>query len=291
MHPLWGPIRKIYRAQHEIGALEEEINDFIKAGRYGVVVAERNPNTGKYALRAVTTSEAEPPLEWSIAVGEIAHNLRSALDHLACQLALTEHPPSEALFEKTSFPIYLYGPGSSKPAKKRWSETRRALEFISRRHRTILERLQPYSRRDRDRPGPIPSRVPSGGLNPLWLLHEINNADKHRLIQVTARIARGMTLIVRSCPPSFDIRDIQTRLGRRLVNGAYIGALDVVGGFEGVDMYLSLQPQVVFWDGCDAVKGLPVIPTLRSMLHEVFRIGVHLAAQFPPLEPPWGPPE
>jgi 8-oxo-dGTP pyrophosphatase MutT (NUDIX family) len=49
---------------------------------------------------------APPPLDWGVEIGEIAHNLRSALDGLVYQLAL---PTTKAPAGNAQFPIFLGG--------------------------------------------------------------------------------------------------------------------------------------------------------------------------------------
>jgi hypothetical protein len=289
-------MKKADRAKVHLKTLATEIQRLVKPDVHGIRVAERNPKTGKYALRVFTRREPVPPLRWSILIGEFAYNLRSALDHIACQLALGNNWPAAAiptLLEKTSFPIYLYSANRlSKPADKRWSTNKRPMAYMTPYQRALLERFQPYHRRNMKDDAPIWATAPTGRLHPLWLLHELNNADKHRLLQVTAAVASGLSLIVRSAPSTFRVKSINTRLGAKLINGAYVGAIDIDGDWEGVDMNFSVTQRVVFWDGCDAVKGLPVLRTLEAMFHTVaYEILVPLAKEFPPLDPPYGPPE
>jgi hypothetical protein len=293
MHPLWGSIKKVERAYEQFDALDAEIEAFVKTDLYGISVGERNPKTGNYPLRAITSSEVSPPLRWSVLIGEIAHNLRSALDHIACQLALTSYPASDALFHATSFPIFLHGPRSNLPPRYKWTDGKTALRYIKPRHRTVLQGFQPYSRRDRDRPWPYPTKIAEPRHHPLWQLHEINNADKHRLLQVTARVARGFSLFVTAAPPGFVFNGVKSKMGAPLKNGAYLGSLDIGGGsLDDVDMNLRLYPEVVFWDGCQTVKGLPVRATFERILFETkYRVLVPLAKEFPPMETPFGPPE
>jgi len=287
MHALFGPIKKVDRAQEQLKALDIEIEEFLKADRYGGVVAEFNRRTREHALRLVTTGDGTPPLRWSLDIGEIAFNLRSALDHIAIQLALSVpgQKATDALYEKTQFPICLHGPDSSKRKRWRWKNGMSYITYISRKHRAILQGMQPYSRRDRKRArfGPFRGRVPLGRKHPLWLLREVNNADKHRLLLVTARVVSGMSLIVTEAPKGFKIEHVTFKAGMELIHGAKIGSIRITGNPHDVRMKFGVSPEVVFASGCRAVKGLPVVGTLEAMHDEVDRVIRILAAQFPPL--------
>ncbi len=106
---------------------------------------------------------AEPPTQSGVIVGDFLHNLRSALDSLAWNLSTRQST-------STYFPIYLAKP-------KDFHETMG--EFISDAQNAI-EALQPYNDTD-----------PLG--NPLWLLHDMSIADKHRGVLATRSIAPNLT--------------------------------------------------------------------------------------------------
>lgn len=99
----------------------------------------------------------------SILVGEVIHNLRSALDYLVYALAWAD---SRKFQEKTQFPI----DDSPRVFKQRKEGKRSGLTGLNRSHIAEIERLQPYKRCD-------------------WTkrLRDLSNHDKHReLIKVTS---------------------------------------------------------------------------------------------------------
>jgi len=273
--PLDSPAAKFYRAQNQVGSLKEQFNSFVESQRYRVAIAERNPKTGKNALRVVAVKDDLLPSDWPLIIGEIAHNLRSALDHLACQLAALRWPNDPTVFEKASFPIRLYGPRSTvRPTRRRpaWNDKGRVSGLFCQRHLTMLKNLQPYLRKNGNR------------LSPLWLLHELNNADKHRAIQVARKTAGGMSLIITGDMRGFDITDPKSTYRRvPLKHGAKVGEATITGSPDGVQMRFHLEPKVVFWGGCEAVKGLPVVTALSDMLKQVHDVIMEFAPEFPPL--------
>jgi hypothetical protein len=66
--------------------LQGEVSSWIK-DQAPAVSQQGDPKTGWW-LWQLKTSGTSPPVRWSVVVGEIIHDLRSALDHLVCQLAI-----------------------------------------------------------------------------------------------------------------------------------------------------------------------------------------------------------
>lgn len=116
----------------------------------------------------------EPPLdEWAVLLGDVLHNLRSCLDHLAYQLALV-HEPEKPPPSGTEFPIFI-------EREKFRSEDRGGGRYKIRGLNPdvidAIEALQPYG----------------SAQHPLWVLQQMSNADKHRLgITYRAEIAHPL---------------------------------------------------------------------------------------------------
>lgn len=274
MLPLDGPRLKVRRAESEIQALREAENVFRKNSDYRVVMAEVNPKTGNDVYR-VRISSPPPSLEWGIHVGEIAHNLRSALDGLVYQLALlrTDTPATN-----TQFPIFLVGrtkrrkngriiPHFEAMRGKRGKKSmelgngRSMIRQLLPKHQALIERLQPYKRGRGDR------------NCPLWWLHEVNNADKHRLIQVVAA-KTGAGPFVGGLGDDFKY-PFSIRPGMILKDGAIFGEAP-----HGVHVNPKLIPLIAFWEGCPQVKGKAVANTLRIITEDVSKILEGFAPEF-----------
>ena len=173
MHPLDGPLAKVERGKRQIVALQDEVQRLIKRNPYFVAVAEPYGKAGYYNLR-VQGGLSQFPDEWGVLIGEIAHNLRSALDGLAWQLALLDCSKPHA---HTAFPICRVGRGERRRRDGRilptfWESGRPRLRSIKAKFWTRIESFQPYKGRNGRR------------YSPLWLLEELNIIDKHRLITV-----------------------------------------------------------------------------------------------------------
>ena len=252
-HPLDGAIAKRNRAREQIKSLDAAIRASVEDRPYRVVVAERERySSSSYALRFEPGQISDPPAEWSAIIGEIAHDLRSALDLLACELALFRSATTD--IRDVSFPIRLYGPAANPaPRKPRWRGD--LVAPFGRPHRARIERLQPYHRRNGRR------------RNFLWLLQELNNADKHRTIQTLAvsagRITPRTLRMTRDPDDVFDspaLTGFEFRQGVPLRDGAKVGRINItLSAKASADLDARISAKVVFDTGCDAVRGLEVI--------------------------------
>ena len=98
--------------------------------------------------------------------GEIIQHLRSSLDHLIWALALKHHATPHP---RIGFPICL--------TEENFKAARNGgiINGISGNAQAIIERLQPYRNANwRD----------TAYDNPLRIIHDLNNTDKHRLLAV-----------------------------------------------------------------------------------------------------------
>ena len=137
MNPLDGPRLKIIRAKSEIERLAGVEDAFRQEAQYRVVKAEFNPKSGKHVYRVRVSG---PPLSdnWGIWIGEIAHNLRSALDHLVYQLALLEsQPKTVAADRRLQFPIFLVGSSSNKKKITFESRGKNMIKLLRPKHQAL----------------------------------------------------------------------------------------------------------------------------------------------------------
>jgi hypothetical protein len=116
-----------------------------------------------------------PPARWGAIAGDCVHNLRSALDHIAWDLA--SDGDGNAPYH-TEFPIFVdrekffQRTKAGEPA--RGSGLRKIDAITDLNLQTAIKRLQPFQSEH-------PTR------HPLWILHELDNLDKHRALRpVTA---------------------------------------------------------------------------------------------------------
>jgi hypothetical protein len=144
---------KLERATEHLSTLQDQIDEWIDATyRY---VAELDPRSGKKHIFVQVLNA--PPAAFRPIIGDCLHNLRSALDNLAYELAVAHHKCAlpEPFHRKSEFPIL-----------------RTRLAAYTQRRKYLFKRLQPYQ------------RGAKYWVHPLWQLHHLNNLDKHRFPHV-----------------------------------------------------------------------------------------------------------
>jgi hypothetical protein len=103
-----------------------------------------------------------PVVPWSLIVGDAVHNMRCALDHIAYELAIADlrhRKLNRKPTRDTLFPIFVT------PNKGNFE--RLTADITRPDIRQQIDALQPYDRR-----------------NPLWMLAELSNVDKHERLNI-----------------------------------------------------------------------------------------------------------
>ena len=140
---------KTEQAKKHLRELETILSGFKNESLYAIVQSEQGTQEFKnlpiLSFEAVATS------------GDVVHNLRSALDHLAWQLVLTAgNEPKPGV---TAFPI-------AKEAAAYESDKGKRVQGMEQRAISAIDALKPYK----------------GGNEMLWKLHELDLIDKHRTV-------------------------------------------------------------------------------------------------------------
>jgi|SRR5215212_2196849 len=156
---------RLDRALQHLQSLEAEDRRWREGNPYRII-HELDPQTSKKLVRVEVLSQ--PSVRLGLLIGDCLHNLRSALDNLAYELAVayTGDPLPDAVATRSEFPIL-----GDRPMKA--GERQRKIGGIHPDAQTIIEGLQPYQRGQHY------------AVDPLWVLHELSNIDKHRLPLVT----------------------------------------------------------------------------------------------------------
>lgn len=193
---LWPGIEsKLERARQHHSQLLDEVHQLLVGYEGAAVRAE--PLRGDehvYVLKGAPSV----PAHWTALVGDIVHNLRSALDHLAWQLVLASGGSPRRERPATAFPVY--DEPSSSPVAIRGG--------LREDLRQMVEDEQPYVR--------FPE---SPRKCPLFLVRELNNIDKHvDIVPVVAvlgaaswSVPEGVEVTFR--PTRIDLSD-GTEIGR-----------------------------------------------------------------------------
>ena len=157
---------KIDRASNQIKTLSADTDKFCANIRRGIVhEIDRDAGEHKWVYRDATP---EVPIEWSIGVGEILYNLRSALDHLVWQLVIAN---GEDPKQVNQFPIL------DEEAEWTSPRTKANLKGVSDEDKKVICFLQPFN--------PLLRLPINGGNRPcnaqvFRTLRDLCNIDKHR---------------------------------------------------------------------------------------------------------------
>jgi hypothetical protein len=266
VRPLGGVEAKIRRANEHARELATAIEEFGRSDFYEIATEL------DYRKRIVgrTVNVKTPGPDLGVLIGDCIHCLRSALDHLAYQLALSNtNPLPEAWAKDSSFPIFKThtrfrgGKGNGRGAAYK-------MAGMSRSARASIKRLQPYHRRKH--------RM----LRALWQLEELSNIDKHRLLPTVGAIPQRASFNIEFNQPGVKLAGLTPfagpiEEGRRVVmvhGGPFQSPTDL-----GINA--DFISDVAFDQRCEAVsvRGFPV----QAVLGGVFAaLGMHV---FPELNP------
>jgi hypothetical protein len=187
-HPLSGARMKLRRANEHLKALDQSVKGFLRRNPYELAV-QFEPEEGADIVVVWARVRESPPLEWSLVIGDIVHNLRSAHDHLAYQLVVVNGKKPTV---RTAFPIRIEDPYTSKDprALKGWERMTRGMHA---RDIVRLEELQPYQGGDDRR------------RSSLYVLNRLSNWDKHNELNFTGHSLEHSNI-------NIDIRDYESEL-------------------------------------------------------------------------------
>jgi hypothetical protein len=247
-HPLDGAFAKLDRANQQINELQEHIRAFVDTSQIPAYIARFERNCERVEYRPIPEHVFQtsgiplgeltqpyfmlddgilsipfvaeevsicldavrqfPIIEFGVRIGEIAHDLRCALDYIVWELSVKEQrtrPPAVIPFPsqwtdwtKLQFPVRENN-GGWKTALKNGQ-----LWAIDQNLVTDFEGLQPYS----------------GGKNyhtsDLWILQQLWNSDKHRTVTVVANVmgVRNIDLSEFEQRPGFIAAQILSRRGQ-----------------------------------------------------------------------------
>jgi hypothetical protein len=250
---LVGVRNKIKRANNHLSELKVAIDRWgTSEDKNNLFVVNHQPERGLMVLRHGKVAPNDP--DWPLIVGDIVHNLRSALDHLVCQLAIL-NGNDVSCCDKTYFPICICKPDFAKA--KRMVEP-----LISPEAFTSLEELQPYNAAN------IAGKEPTSSN--LWIISKLDIVDKHRMLVVVGKFFRTIDLCYTfndGDPVKVDVDDTW----RPLEDGTKIASIDLAKLSPGPEDKMRVQGgtevQVFISEtgcGCDGLEvGVALLPCIR----------------------------
>lgn len=251
-----GILAKIERANEHRDSLDAYITEmFSIEANCPTIGVKFKPETGEHVVYVSRMPETMSTIVIRIGVllGDVAHNLRSALDHLAFQLALRNNDGhlTAAQERRVQFPI------EDEPAAfERRCAGPRAAGWIADVHpddQAILKRFQVFNR--------IDGYLREPYIHPLGALRDLSNHDKHRLVTTVGAapatahgVATDASLIIkghieRSLSETGTIRTRYAELGAELFRAVmpdWTGERDVeVAGYVAPQICLETGRPVI----------------------------------------------
>ena len=160
-----GPMLKVKRAQSHIADLEALFHSFNRDNPHRIEVHE-NVDTPGLKIRGVFDKPL-PPIAATI-LGDAIHNLRTALDHLACRLV--EYSGGK-ITRRTAFPIYKTEAGLNDGLASKLGGTPNEIH-------DLVKSIKPYKTDGAGRAGNLL----------IWGLSELDIMDKHLLLIPTISV-------------------------------------------------------------------------------------------------------
>jgi hypothetical protein len=167
---LVAPFAKTQWAKTRIQQFDSAVKAFFQNAPYEIV-SEVNPKSDEEIWRFQLTEQIPP--EFSIMVGEILHSLRSALDNMISEIAVTIM--GAAPNARTAFPFGIKNRNTFE------AELTKQKKFLPADAISMIRRIKPYPR----------------GNKHLMLLHLANIRDKHRmgLVPINLRTAGNVSYL------------------------------------------------------------------------------------------------
>jgi len=159
-------VSKVNRAEKHFRELHDVLDKFRESKPY-VFAPAYDPHTGRQIGWEVVVAN-EVPTELPLIFGDILHNLRSALDHMANAAVAANGAIPDC---NTAFPIY-------NSASEFESKCVRKIKGIGEQAVDIIRSVQPY-------------KGASNG-DVVWRLHQLDIIDKHRTLLTCGVSARGL---------------------------------------------------------------------------------------------------
>jgi hypothetical protein len=239
---------KLMRGMRQLDTLERRIERFL-GGKANGIVHDRTTEPGYFIVRAF--SRREPPPTCNALIGEYLYHERAALDHMACELARRNN---QIVDKHVEWPIFLDRDDFRNPVSGQFTPAVKSrIGLIASKYHAIIEDEQPFQ-----------GRYGQPEDDPLAILYELSNYDRHQFIHLTS-------IVTQASFHDFTPREAAARFEQVSVSyGAFESQAEVARFriLPGPELDVNVQTQVrfnvAFGDG-GPLAGRPVLNTLGSI--------------------------
>ena len=211
---------KLKRAWQQLDGLKAEINAFTNEDPHPYVPQIHFDRKTQMLTASVQVQKRPDPM-WGVMVGEIIHNLRSALDHIVRELVILKTGRTPRT-NKNQFPIFEHQAGF------RGRGTKMFLHDVSPAGIALIESEQPFPKKD--------GGTGEGIDSPLWHVKELSDHDKHRTLHVTGTMVSEFKFTLPPLKRDATV-DHQTLTGPGPIQQDAVLAPGALSGIHGVAIH------------------------------------------------------
>lgn len=241
LHGVWA---KWDRAIEQLHTLNAEVGVFGSQPNPWGIVCQENRDRGEYVFRLDTNWEPGLVFLWGTILGEIVHDLRSALEQLVSQLVFLN---GRLPIRSHSFPVLTKEPpnGFGVHMRREWTDPRGKVRYgplfgLGDNAVALIEACQPYK----------------GGDSALLLgLHSLWNTDKHQQLIPTTLTGNKPTLHVENA--------ILMYREDRFDGDTYVIEVGIAEDGSGLDPKVDVEPHAP--DDILLSEGGPGPPVIREL--------------------------
>ena len=262
--PLLGYQCKLNRAEEHLTALQKEFRAFLHPDCYKIVNGfedKREVADGwRGILRRRVVFASDPPLlRWGAMIGDVIQNLRSGLDHLIYAISFSRDPAQFADDRTTEFPIFDNLDTFNRPRRRGWLP-HHEIRGLPPGAQAIVKGLQPCHRGQ------------DMHDDPLWVIHEMSNIDKHRMIHVVTWTADTVALDITGMVPGVRIHSHSVRAPGIIESGAPLVEIDMTIPESGGET-VYMQKQFLFGIAFDESTPLGN----KEVISSLYELGTYAA--------------
>jgi len=180
---------KLDWAEKHLGALTGEMKTFVESE--GPQTFPTKHDKANQTTTVFFREWRKIPPEWGVAIGDVIHNTRSALDHLVYQLVVLNRATPHEVHQ---FPVLDSPRDWNRRVQNPPKGRRGLLDYIDPAQIARIQALQPY--------------MPNTGLPRLAVLRDFSNVDKHRLIHAARTTFVGVPKVSASLEIPYTLSEL-----------------------------------------------------------------------------------